>query len=60
MSLKTIGADDTIETKTFQVAPTGIVTLRLHHVATTLVLHYIGPLKHFAEAVETGEGSPGS
>jgi Flp pilus assembly protein TadG len=56
----TVGVNDTIETKTFQVAPDGTVTLRLHHVATTLLLHRIGPLKHFTDAVETGEGRPGS
>ena len=54
----TISSNDTIETKTFQVAGDGTVTLRLHHVATTLLLHRIGPLKDWADAVETGEGRP--
>ncbi|MDT7536870.1 MAG: hypothetical protein QOI82_455 [Actinomycetota bacterium] len=56
----TISGDDSIETKTFRVTQDGIVTLRLHHVAATLVLRHIGPLKHFADAVETGEGHPAS
>ena len=54
----TVPGDDTIETATFRVTPEGAVTLRLHHVATTLVLRHIGPLKHWAEAVETGQGRP--
>ena len=54
----TIGTNDTIETKTFQVASDGTVTLRLHHVATTLLLHRIGPIKDWADAVETGHGRP--
>ena len=56
----TINGDDTIETKTFQVADDGTVTLRLHHIATTLVIRHVGPLKHYADAVETGEGRPAS
>jgi hypothetical protein len=56
----TVTGDDTIETKTFQVATDGTVTLRLHHQATTLILKHIGPLKHWADAVETGEGRPAS
>ena len=54
----TISGDDTIETKTFAITDDGVVTLRLHHVATTLVISRIGPLKHWAEAVETGQGRP--
>jgi hypothetical protein len=54
----TVTGDDTIETKTFRVAEDGTVTLRLHHVATTLVLRRISPLKHLTEAVESGEGRP--
>ena len=56
----TVSSNDTIETKTFRIGTDGTVTLRLHHVATTLVLHRIGPLKHWADAVETGEGRPPS
>lgn len=56
----TVSGNDTIETKTFQVATDGTVTLRLHHEATTLILNHIGPLKHWADAVETGEGRPAS
>ena len=51
---------DTIETKTFRVTPDGKVTLRLHHTATTLLLHRVGPLRHFAEAVQTGTAQPSS
>lgn len=51
---------DTIETNTFQVAPDGTVTLRLHHEAVTLLVQHIGPLRHWADAVETGEGRPAS
>jgi hypothetical protein len=56
----TISSDDSIETKTFRITQDGTVSLRLHHVATTLVLRHISPLKHFADAVETGEGHPAS
>jgi hypothetical protein len=56
----TLTGDDTIETKTFRVDPDGTVTLRLHHVATTLIVGRIGALKKYAVAVETGSGRPGS
>jgi hypothetical protein len=56
----TVSGGDTIETKTFSVRPDGAVTLRLHHQATTLILRHIGPLKKWADAVETGEGRPAS
>jgi hypothetical protein len=51
---------DTIETDSFRIAADGTVTLRLHHTATTLLLHRIGALRHFAETVETGTARPGS
>lgn len=54
----TVVDGDTIETATFRVATDGSVTLRLHHHATTLVVQHIGPLKHWADSVETGEGHP--
>lgn len=54
----TVSGDDTIETATFKVAADGTVTLRLHHVVTTLVLRHIGPAKHWAEAIETGQARP--
>jgi hypothetical protein len=54
-AVATVTGDDTIETNTFRVATDGTVTLRLHHIATTLLLRHIGPLKDWAEAVETGE-----
>lgn len=56
----TVTGNDTIETKTFQVAPDGTVTLRLHHQAATLLVGRIGALKHWDDAVETGEGRPAS
>ncbi|MDX6198034.1 MAG: hypothetical protein QOJ79_1185 [Actinomycetota bacterium] len=56
----TVSGDDSIESTTFRVGADGLVRLRLHHVATTLVLRHIGPLKHWAVAVETGEGRPPS
>jgi hypothetical protein len=56
----TLSGTDTIETKTFQVAADGTVTLRLHHEATTLLVQRIGALKHWTDAVETGEGRPAS
>lgn len=56
----TVTGDDTIETKTFTVAQDGQVTLRLHHVATTLVLRHISALKKWTQAVETGQGRPPS
>jgi hypothetical protein len=51
---------DTIEAKTFTVGTDGKVTLRLHHEATTLLLHKIGPLRGWADAVGTGEARPPS
>jgi hypothetical protein len=54
----TLTDGDTLETQTFAVSPDGLVTVRLHHRAKTLVVGRIGPLKHFTEAVETGEGRP--
>ncbi len=54
----TLSGDDSIETKTFAVAADGTITLRLHRTATTLVVGRIGPLKHWADAVETGTGMP--
>jgi hypothetical protein len=56
----TVSGGDTIETKTFAVGTDGTVTLRLHHEATTLIVQRIGPMKKWADAVETGEGRPGT
>jgi hypothetical protein len=56
----TLTGDDTIETKTFRVTQDGAVKLRLHHVGTTLLVQRIGPIKHWAEAVETGAARPSS
>lgn len=54
----TLPAGDTIETKTFTIAPDGTVRLRLHHEAPTLLVSKIGPLKKWQDAVETGEAKP--
>lgn len=54
----TLSPGDTIETKTFTVAPDGTVTLRLHHEAPTLLVSKIGPLRKWQDAVETGEAKP--
>ena len=51
---------DTIETESFKVSTDGTVSLHLHHTATTLLLHRIGALRHFAETVETGTARPSS
>jgi hypothetical protein len=59
-AVATLNTGDTIETKTFSIASTGVVTLRLHHKATTIIVGRIGPLKHWIDAVETGEGAPPS
>jgi Tfp pilus assembly protein PilV len=56
----TVSGADTIETKTFTVSTDGTVKLRLHHEATTLIVHRIGPLKKWTDAAETGEARPGS
>ena len=45
---------DVIETKTFTVEPDGTVRLRLHHTATTLLLHRVKALQHYADAVGNG------
>lgn len=54
----TVQGGDTIETKTFSIAPDGTVTLRLHHQVPTLLVSKIGPLKRWQDAVETGEAKP--
>jgi hypothetical protein len=59
-AVATLTGNDTIETKTFRIDPDGTVTLRLHHVATTLVVGRIGALKKYADAVEPGTGRPAS
>ncbi|MFN2522057.1 MAG: hypothetical protein ABR614_01895 [Mycobacteriales bacterium] len=51
---------DTIETTTFTVGTDGTVTLRLHHATTTLLLHKVGPLKKYGDAVGTGTARPSS
>ena len=51
---------DTIETSTFTVSTGGRVTLRLHHMPTTLLLSRSSGLRHYAEAVESGEARPGA
>jgi len=54
-----VSAGDTIETRTFTVAPDGTVTLQLHHQATTLLLHKVSRLRRYADAREEGKGRPG-
>lgn len=49
---------DTIETDTFSVGRDGVVTLRLHHRATTLVVEKIGPLRKWTDAVGEGRAGP--
>ena len=55
----TVG-NDTIETQTFRVAPDGTVELRLHHEATTLLVHRIPPLRDYTDAVGEGRARPPS
>jgi Flp pilus assembly protein TadG len=50
--------DATIDTSSFKIATDGTVTLRLHLHATTLLVRYIGPLKHLEDAAEVGTGTP--
>ena len=58
-ALTSSGAPDaTIETATFHIAPDGVVTLRLHLHATTLLVRHIPPIRGLADAVETGTGTP--
>lgn len=49
---------DTIETESFNVAADGAVTLRLHHEATTLLVHRISPLRKYVDAVGDGTARP--
>ena len=56
----TLADGDTIETKTFAVGTDGTVRLRLHHETVTVLMHKIGPLKKYTDAVGTGEARPPS
>lgn len=49
---------DTIDPKSFQISPSGQVTLVLHSTATTLWLFRVHPLQKYAVATATGVGSP--
>ena len=59
-AIATVGSnpDASIETATFHVGSDGVVTLRLHLKATTLVVRHIPPLRHFEDAAESGTGTP--
>ncbi len=59
-AIATVGTnpDATIETTTFHIGSDGVVTLRLHLKATTLILRHIPPLRHFEDAAESGTGTP--
>jgi hypothetical protein len=51
---------DVVETKTFTIDSTGIVTLTVERTATTLWMHRLGPLKKWTEVRQTGSGTPPS
>jgi hypothetical protein len=57
-ALETTLDGDTIETKTFSIAADGTVDLRLHHTATTLLLHRVPQLRKYADAVGEGTARP--
>ena len=54
------GKGDTVETKTFQIAPDGKVTLTIDRHPRTLWMHRIGPLKKWTQIHESGTGAPAS
>ena len=51
---------DSIETDTFAIGRDGVVTLRLHREATTLLVEKIGPIKKWTDAVGEGRAGPPS
>ena len=51
---------DTVDIKTFSVAPDGIITLTMHHTAKTIWMQKVSFLKKYTTVTEHGEGSPGS
>lgn len=56
----TASSGDLIETKSFTVATDGTVSLTLHREATTLLLHHVSALRHWADATQTAKGRPGT
>ncbi|HUR52179.1 MAG TPA: hypothetical protein VMZ11_08650 [Mycobacteriales bacterium] len=52
------GKGDTVETKTFQIAPSGKVTLTIDRHPTTLWMHRVGPLKKWTLVHQSGGGIP--
>ena len=59
--LAVVAADgDTIDTRSFLIAPDGRVTLVLHRTAKTLWLAKISALKHFATVSADGAAAPSS
>lgn len=49
---------DTVDIKTFTVAPNGQATLTISHTAKTIWLDKVGFLKKYATVTETGTGTP--
>lgn len=53
------GKPDTVETKTFSVAPDGAVTLTVDRSPLTLWMHRIGPTRGWTHVSQSGTGKPG-
>lgn len=53
------GKGDIISPSTFTVAPSGAVTLTVQRKPKTLWLHFIGPLKSWADISQSATGTPG-
>jgi hypothetical protein len=54
------GKGDTVETKTFQIAADGRVTLTIDRRPSTLWVHRVGPLKKRTQVNPRGTGAPAS
>ncbi|MCU1595852.1 MAG: hypothetical protein JWO12_3244 [Frankiales bacterium] len=51
---------DTVDIRTFSVAPDGNASLTMHHTAHTIWMDRVSFLKKYTTVTEHGEGSPGS
>jgi hypothetical protein len=52
------GKGDKVETKTFQIAADGKVTLTIDRSPSTLWMHRVGPLKKWTLVRQSGDGMP--
>lgn len=57
-AVATLQSGETIPADSFSVDPSGVVRLQVRRTATTLLLQHIGPLRHYATVLESGQASP--